>query len=92
MERETKWGSVIYSNDTLGVLEGEFPRNSHFYPEGKEKHITQKGRRGLEVGYREPITLGRDQNFTFQDSIVVFDGDAYTTMVDKSTVIYKEDE
>lgn len=91
-ERTTQWGSVLYKNETLGVEEGEYPRNSHFYEEGKEIPITRKGKPGLEVGYRDPITVGARQQFTYQDSIVVFDGDKYTTMVDKRTIKYKGDD
>lgn len=91
MERETPHGSKIYSNKALGIDEGEYPRNSHFYPEGKERPIERKGKRGVEVGYRDPMTVGKEQQFTYQDSIVVFDGDNATTMVDKRTVVYTKE-
>jgi hypothetical protein len=91
-ERYTPHGSVLYKNEKLGVREGEYPRNSHFYEEGKEIPITRKGKPGLEVGYRDPMTVGARQQFTYQDSIVVFDGDNATTMVDKRTIKYKGDD
>ena len=87
-ERYTPHGSVLYKNDTLGVAEGEFSRDSHFYEEGKERPIERKGKKGLEVGYRDPLTVGARQQVTLEDVYVVFDGDNGITQVAKSTVIY----
>lgn len=89
-ERYTPHGSVLYKNEALGVEEGEYPRDSHFYEEGKEKRVERKGKKGLEVGYREPLTVGARQQVTLNDVFVLFDGDEYLSLVAKETVIYKE--
>lgn len=88
-ERQTQWGSILYKNEKLGVEEGEFSRDSHFYGEGQEIPIERKGKKGLEVGYREPLTVGSGKPFTFQDVYVVFDGENSVTEVDKTTVKYE---
>lgn len=89
-ERYTPHGSVLYKNETLGVEEGEYPRNSHFYPQGQEVPMERKGKKGLEVGYREPLTVGARQQVTLNDVFVLFEGDKYLSLVAKETVIYKE--
>lgn len=89
-ERYTPHGSVLYKNDILNIQEGEYPRNSHFYEEGKEIPMERKGKKGLEVGYREPLTVGARQQVTLNDVFVLFEGDKYLSLVAKETVIYKE--
>lgn len=89
-ERYTPHGSVLYKNEALGVEEGEYPRNSHFYSQGQEVPMERKGIKGLEVGYREPLTVGARQQVTLNDVFIVFDGDNAVTQVAKETVIYKE--
>lgn len=87
-ERQTQWGSILYKNDLLGITEDEFPRNSHFYPEGEEVPMTRKGKKGLEVGYRDPLTVGARQQVTLNDVFIVFEGDNAVIQVDKRTVKY----
>lgn len=91
-ERYTPHGSVLYKNNLLGIEEGEYSKDSHFYREGVTRRIERKGKTGVEVGYRDPLTVGSGKPVTFQDVYVVFDGDNGITEVDKSTVKYKEAE
>jgi hypothetical protein len=92
MQRESQFGSVIYSNKNLGIEEGEYPRNSHFYEEGKEKPVERKGKKGLQVGYRDPLTVGSGKPVTLEDVYIIFDGDTSITGAAKSTVVYTKEK
>ena len=91
MERETQFGAKIYSNEKLGIETGELPANSHFYPEGKEKPVEIKGKKALEVGYRDPLTIGSGKPTTLEDVYVLYDGDNALTGAAKSTVVYTKE-
>ena len=44
---------MCYTNETLGIGEGWYQLNSHFFPEGEEREVIVNGEPAIQVGYIE---------------------------------------
>lgn len=83
MERKTSMG-IEYENKELGI-EGVYPLNFSFFPEGKERPAQRNGVEGLIIGYAKPhYSGGPDGQVLFVES-----GSNNVEGVHKSTVIYE---